>query len=131
MKKQDWIKSITDIELVDNTQEPFLRMKINGKWAKVPQKQTFTAIKNGCVCIVSDFGNLKPKDRSYFRNNIPTIEITINEQEEDSPKKRISLTGFTNDSRVVQLWIDTFGQELGREVREGLTKLGYKCGNPG
>ena len=125
MKKQEWIKSITDIELVDNLQEPFLRMKINKKWAKVPQKQTFTAIKNGCVCIVGDFGNLEPKDRFYF-SNIPVIEIPRNEQEEDSEENRIPLNGFTNDSRIVQLWIDTFGEGLYREVREGLIKLGYK-----
>lgn len=125
MKKQEWIKSITDIELADNLQEPFLRMKINEKWATVPQKQNFTAMLNGCVCISGDFLNLEPKDRFYFSEVMPEIEIILfDDMGNEINRKHVA--GFTNDHRIVQLWIDTFGQELGREVREGLIKLGYK-----
>ena len=125
MKKQDWIKTISDIKLIDNLQEPFLRMKINEKWAKVPQKQTFTTMLNGCVCIVGDFGNLEPKDRSYFDRVMPPIEIILFDDIDNEIDRR-QVTGFTNDPRIVQAWIDAFGEKINLRIRKNLEKMGYK-----
>ena len=128
MKKQDWITSITDVEAVTDTQEPYLLLRINGRWARIPERQTFTAIKNGCVSVAGDLGKVEPKDRFYFNKVMPEIELIL--EEEEGTERITTLAGCTNDSRIVQLWIDNFGDGLYWEVREGLTKLGYKLPSP-
>ena len=66
MKKQDWIISITDVEAVTDTQEPYLSLKINDKWAYIPRRQTFTIIMNGCLSLVGDPRKLKTSNLFYF-----------------------------------------------------------------
>ena len=125
-KQQEWIKTISDVRVISVDQEPYISLKINGKWAQIHKTQKFTAIKNGWVSIIGDFDKLAPKDRSYFTRVMPEIELVLKD-EETGEEKIITSSVFTNDSRLVQLWIDSFARKLNREVREGLIKLGYKC----
>ena len=94
-KQQEWIKTISDIQLVDNLQEPYLLMKINDRWANIPQRQTFTVILNGCVSVATDLSKVKAKDRSYFDRVMPPVEIIL---------------------------FDDLDNEIGRKDVEGITK---------
>lgn len=125
MKHQDWIKSISDIEVVRDTQEPWMVLKINGKLANIAHKQNYTAIRNGCLAVVGDI-RLEAKDRSYFQKNMPPIEVILFD-DLDNEIGRKDVTGFTNDPRIVQAWIDAFGQNwLNSRIRKNLEKMGYK-----
>ena len=127
-KQQEWIKTISDVRVISVDQEPYISLKINGKWAQIPKTQKFTAIKNGCVSVIGDFRKLAPKDQFYFSRVMPEVEIILKAEETWNGKETtIRNSNFSNDSRLVQLWIDSFARNLNREVKEGLIKLGYKC----
>ena len=124
LKNQEWIKSITDVEKIAVDQEPYLSLKINGKWAIIHQTQKYSAVINGILAVIGDTDKLSVKDQFYFERLMPEIELTIREDEDK--ERTIVLNNFTNDSRLVQIWIDTFGQNLHWEVRKSLKELGYK-----
>ena len=124
LKNQNWIKSITDVKKIAIDQEPYLSLKINGKWAIIFKTQKYSAVMNGILAVIGDTDKLSVKDQFYFERVMPEIELTIREDEDK--ERTIVLNNFTNDSRLVQLWIDTFGQNLHWEVRKSLKELGYK-----
>ena len=124
LKNQEWIKSITDVKKIAVDQEPYLSLKINGKWAIIFKTQKYSAVMNGILAVIGDTDKLSVKDQFYFERVMPEIELTIREDEDK--ERTIVLNNFTNDSRLVQLWIDTFGQNLHWEVRKSLKELGYR-----
>ena len=124
LKNQNWIKSIKDVKKIAIDQEPYLSLKINGKWAIIFKTQKYSALMNGILAVIGDTDKLSVKDQFYFERVMPEIELTIREDEDK--ERTIVLNNFTNDSRLVQLWIDTFGQNLHWEVRKSLKELGYK-----
>ena len=124
-KQQDWIKTISDIKVVRNIQEPYILLKINNRWANISQRQTFTVILNGCVSVATDRSRVQAKDRSYFNRAMPPVEIILFD-DLDNEIGRKDVEGITNDSRIVQLWIDTFVQKLNPRIRKNLEKMGYR-----
>ena len=124
-KQQDWIKTISDIKVVRNIQEPYILVKINNRWANISQRQTFTVILNGCVSVATDLSKVQAKDRSYFDRTMPPVEIILFD-DLDNEIGRKNVKRITNDSRIVQLWIDTFAQKLNPRIRKNLEKMGYR-----
>ena len=126
LKNQDWVKRISDIKEVGRIQEPYLSLNINGKGARIYQTQKFTALMNGCLFIIGDWDKLKPKDEFYFERVMPEIEIIIRDDVGNEIGRR-DVKGFTNDPRVVQIWLDVFGGKIAnRKIRKSLKELGYK-----
>lgn len=126
LKNQDWVKTISDVKVVSAIQEPYLSLKINEKGARIYQSQKFTALMNGCLCVIGDTDKLKPKDQFYFERVMPEIELIIRD-DGGNEINRITHNMFTNDPRIVQTWLNIFGGEIAnRKITKKLEELGYK-----
>ena len=127
LKNQEWIKSITDVEKIAVDQEPYLSLKINGKGAIIHQTQKYTALMNGCLCVIGDTDKLSVKDQFYFERVMPEVKMKYRDGEGERGIKTIYRNNFTNDPRVVQIWLDVFGGKIAnRKIRKSLEELGYK-----
>ena len=127
LKNQEWIKSITDAKKIAVDQEPYLSLKINGKWAIIHQTQKYTALMNGCCAVIGDTDKLSVKDQFYFERVMTEVEMKYRDGEGESGIKTIYRNNFTNDPRVVQIWLDVFGGKIAnRKIRKSLEELGYK-----
>ena len=66
LKNQEWIKSITDVKKIAIDQEPYLSLKINGKWAIIFKTQKYSALMNGILAVIGDTDKLSVKDQFYL-----------------------------------------------------------------